>query len=1224
MPSLTAPLPHPYYIYCPDYRDDSSGIRVLHLLCHALNLAGQEAYVTANTVAARLRTPRLTPEVEQWHRQAGRIAITVYPEVVSGNPRNAPIVVRYLLNTPGYLAGDKTFAEAELLFAYDQEFVPPGMRAESLFLPPCDLALFNPFGVKDENRKGTYFFVHRYLKNGGQLLETTRDSVELSYRHPRTLAELAAIFRSAELLYSYERSALCLEAMLCGCPVVYLPNEGLTRLPGEAFFGRNGTAWGTDPAEIGRARATVGQIYPMYLDLEKPFWNQLEQFIQLTQEAALNLQSTQRPENQVGGGASVTNVMAPAQADVSYLLWQATHGWGEVERCWARETVTDWSTTPSFHWAVIVTEGAEEALLRTWKSLVAQCVGVAWNLTAVSTAPRPAKPAIPAGLAWRQSARPLQTVNELLSGSESDWVGLLEAGDGLPEHALFTLAFQTLAHPVWQVLYTDEDSLDADGGCSLPYFKPDFSPDLVRAAPFAVGGLLLLRREAFAALGGLRPEMEGVEYYDLVLRASERLGPAAIGHIQDVLYHRFVAGGHGTRSPEEAAAAGMAALHEHLERLGRPADISAGLLPGTFHIHYRHGGEDLVSIVIPTQNGGAFLQRCIGSIFENTAYPNFELIVVDRGSDDVASLDLLAELKTLAADRVRILTVGRDVILTQAANRGAAAAKGRYLLFLSDAAAALNKDWLDEMLGYAGQPDVGVVGGRLIAQDASLLHAGYLLGLESYPAVLYGKGQSMHEPGYFGRLQLPSNPSAVAAACMMVDKALFDQLGGFDAGDLLDAYSDVDLCLRAGKMGRRVVWTPHATLLHEGEARPEAPAAPDEANQEEPEPGAGTKRLWHLASPSENIMFSRWLPRIAHDPAYNRNLTLASASHAFEIELATGITWDTDWRPRPRVLGHPADRMGCGEYRIIAPMRCLANQGLIQSYESNYYLTTPGLARMSPDVVIVQRQVEWGHVACLQEYARHNQSFRIYELDDLLTNVQLQNCARKKIQSADLIKRFRKALNLCDRMVVSTDYLADEYRRYIDDVVVVPNYVERARWGGLRPLRRQSERPRVGWAGSMHHTGDFAIIVDVVKATRAEVDWIFFGMCPDEIKGLVKEFHPGVPLDDYPAKLASLNLDLAIAPLEDVPFNHGKSHLRLLEYGVLGYPVICTDITAYRGEHPVTRVKNRFKDWAEAIREQVSDRDELARRGDALRDYINANWILEDHTDVWLKAWLPA
>lgn len=1206
------------------------------MLCHALNLVGQEAYVTANTVDARLRTPRLTRDVEQWHRQAGRIPITVYPEVVQGNPRNALVVARYLLNVPGYLAGDKAFAESELLFAYDQEFVPPGMRAESLFLPPCDLALFNPFGVKDEDRKGRYFFAHRYLKNGGQLLETTRDSVELSYRHPRTLAELATIFRCAELLYSYERSALCLEAMLCGCPVVYLPNEYLTRLPGEEFFGRNGTAWGTDPAEIARARATVGQIYPLYVALEKPFWEQLERFIELTQAAASDLELAQNQPRPAPAAQAATTVPAQSPsaalaeglasdggADVAYLLWQATHGWGEVERCWALETMAGWAAIPGFHWAIIVPDGVEEALLRTWNALAAQFAGLAWSLTAVSTGPRPASSAIPVGLAWHQSERPLQTVNELLAGSESDWVGLLEAGDTLPDHALFTLALQTLAHPAWQVLYTDEDSLDADGGCSLPYFKPDFSPDLMRAAPFAVGGLLLFKRQEFAALGGFRPEMEGVEYYDLVLRASERLGPGAIGHIQDVLYHRFSGGGHSTRSPEEAAAAGMAALHEHLERLGRPADISAGLLPGTFHIQYRHGSEDLVSIVIPTQNGGAFLQRCIGSIFENTGYPNFELIVVDRGSDDAASLALLDELKTLAADRVRILTTDRDVRLNQAANRGAEAAKGRYLLFLSDAAAALNKDWLDEMLGYAGQPDVGVVGGRLIAQDASLLHAGYLLGLESYPAVQYGKGRSIHEPGYFGRLQLPGNPAAVAAACMMVDKVLFDRLGGFDGDDLLEAYSDVDLCLRAGKVGRRVVWTPHATLLHEGEAKPEAPAVPDET-QEVPEPEAGTKRSWHLASPGENVMFSRWLPQIAHDPAYNRNLTLASSSHAFEIELAAGITWDPDWRPRPRLLGHPADRMGCGEYRIIAPMRCLANQGLIQSYESNYYLTTPGLARMSPDVVIVQRQVEWGHVACLQEYARHNQAFRIYELDDLLTNVQLQNCARKKIQSADLIKRFRKALNLCHRMVVSTDYLADQYRHYIDDMVVVPNYIERARWGGLRPQRRSSEKPRVGWAGSMHHSGDFAIIVDVVKATRAEVDWIFFGMCPDEIKGLVKEFHYGVPLDDYPAKLASLNLDLAIAPLEDVPFNHGKSHLRLLEYGVLGYPVICTDITAYRGGHPVTRVKNRFKDWVDAIREHVSDLDEAALRGDALRDYINANWILEDHTDVWLKAWLPA
>jgi hypothetical protein len=149
------------------------------------------------------------------------------------------------------------------------------------------------------------------------------------------------------------------------------------------------------------------------------------------------------------------------------------------------------------------------------------------------------------------------------------------------------------------------------------------------------------------------------------------------------------------------------------------------------------------------------------------------------------------------------------------------------------------------------------------------------------------------------------------------------------------------------------------------------------------------------------------------------------------------------------------------------------------------------------------------------------------------------------------------------------------------------------------------------------------MIFEVVKATAKEVDWVFLGMCPKAIRAEAAEYHLGVDLDDYPAKLASLNLDLAVAPLEDVPFNHGKSHLRLLEYGVLGYPVICTDITPYRGDYPVTRVANRFKDWVDAIRSHVADRDALARRGDALREYINANWILEDNLDVWAKAWMP-
>ena len=223
----------------------------------------------------------------------------------------------------------------------------------------------------------------------------------------------------------------------------------------------------------------------------------------------------------------------------------------------------------------------------------------------------------------------------------------------------------------------------------------------------------------------------------------------------------------------------------------------------------------------------------------------------------------------------------------------------------------------------------------------------------------------------------------------------------------------------------------------------------------------------------------------------------------------------------------------------------------------------------------------------------------------------------------DIAKRFRKAAGLCNRLVVATEPLSRAYAGFSDEVRVVPNYLERARWDGLAPRRRGGAKPRVGWAGGVGHTGDLELVADVVRELAKEVDWVFFGLCPDALRPYVQEFYPGVPLPQYPAKLASLDLDLAIAPLEDNPFNEAKSHLRLLEYGVLGYPVVCSDLTPYQGDFPVWRVANRYRDWLKTIREAVSDRDALARQGDLLREKVRQQWLLEDHLDAWLQAWLP-
>jgi len=725
------------------------------------------------------------------------------------------------------------------------------------------------------------------------------------------------------------------------------------------------------------------------------------------------------------------------------------------------------------------------------------------------------------------------------------------------------------------------------------------------------GGLLLCRHDLFVDLNGFDPVMEGVEVLDLVLRVWEKVGHAGIGHIADVLYHRYADGGHCQRSAEEVAIAHRRALEQHLNRIGLVASLDDGLLPGTFHVRYSVVGNPLVSILISTKNQVQMLKRCLTSLIDGTGYSNCEILVLDCGSDEAEAVLYLNQLKALDSPRLKVIDCPGTFNLSAIHNLGATEAQGDYLLFMNNEIAVLNEEWLDEMLGIASQPDIGAVGAKLFSSDGKIQHAGMILGMNDVAVDYPFNGQSGDDVGYFGRTELTQEYSAISAACMLVKRSFFQELGGFDAERFGNSYNDADFCQRLRHKGYRNVFTPYARLLH------------DSLGRQMDKEGAVALVDKLVGSVAEQDRFyDTWRHDVAFDPAFNRNLS--THGREFLIEIAPAITWDPEWRPRPRILAHPADRFGCGEYRVIAPMRALNDAGHVMGWETGNYLTPPELFRMEPDVLLLQRQVDPHQLELVERYVRHSKAFRIYEIDDLITNIPIRSIRKKHfVGQKDLHKRFRKGISMCDRFIVSTDYLAEQYKGYIDDIVVVKNYIERGRWGELKPERRYRTKARVGWAGSVTHDGDLAVIFDVIKATAKEVDWVFFGMCPKEIRPFVAEYYPGVTLDVYAKSLAELDLDLAVAPLEDVPFNHGKSHLRLLEYGVLGYPVICTDITPYRGDYPVTRVANRFKDWVDAIRSHVADRDELAKRGDILRDYINANWILEDNLEVWRKAWLP-
>jgi glycosyltransferase involved in cell wall biosynthesis len=215
----------------------------------------------------------------------------------------------------------------------------------------------------------------------------------------------------------------------------------------------------------------------------------------------------------------------------------------------------------------------------------------------------------------------------------------------------------------------------------------------------------------------------------------------------------------------------------------------------------------------------------------------------------------------------------------------------------------------------------------------------------------------------------------------------------------------------------------------------------------------------------------------------------------------------------------------------------------------------------------------------------------------------------------------REALRHCDALIVPTPEMAEAYSDYHDVIRVVPNYIEDWRWGRLQPRRRDSKRPRVGWAGGASHGPDLEMLLPVFRALHREVDFVLTGMCPDVLKPYVAEFVEPVPLSAYPTNLASLDLDLALAPLVDHIFNETKTNLRLLEYGILGYPVIASRAAPYRKGFPVRLVENDPEAWIAEIRNAVSDRDALAREGDALRAHVRAHWLLENNLDAWMQAW---
>jgi O-antigen biosynthesis protein len=445
---------------------------------------------------------------------------------------------------------------------------------------------------------------------------------------------------------------------------------------------------------------------------------------------------------------------------------------------------------------------------------------------------------------------------ELVSG---EYIALLDHDDILPEHALAMVARYINMHPDGRMFYSDEDKLTLAGTRTTPYFKPDWNPQLILSQNF-FSHLGVYETALVRQAGGFRPGLEGSQDHDLALRCLEIAGDESVVHIPHVLYHWRMMPGSTAQSGNEKPYAHIArvrAVEEHLSR----SDISASVEQpfgesGPLRVRYAvPSPAPSVSIIIPTRDGLDLLRQCIDSVQRKTTYTNYEIIVVDNGSVMPETLDYLSRIS--AEPKVRVLRDDSPFNFSALNNRAAEQASGDYICLLNNDIEVITPDWLDEMISLAAQPRTGAVGARLWYPDDTLQHGGVLLGLGGVAGHMHSRLRRW-QLGYFGRAVATQNLSAVTAACLVIRKSIFEEVGGLNE-ELAVAFNDVDFCLRVLKAGYRNVWTPHAELYHHESASRGSDMDPDKYDR-----FVGEVR-W---------MEARWPDAIANDPAYNRNLTL--------------------------------------------------------------------------------------------------------------------------------------------------------------------------------------------------------------------------------------------------------------------------------------------------------------------------------------------------------------
>lgn len=457
--------------------------------------------------------------------------------------------------------------------------------------------------------------------------------------------------------------------------------------------------------------------------------------------------------------------------------------------------------------------------------------------------------------------------NACLEMATGDYIGLFDHDDLLHPAALHEV-MRAICEQDADFIYTDENTFHEkpeDAFC--PHFKPDYAPDTLRSYNY-ICHFTVFSSELLDEVGNFRREFDGSQDYDMVLRLTEKA--SKIVHIPEILYfwraHSGSTAGDISAKPYTMDAA-RRALGEHLDRVGLVGEVEDSSIPSTYRIKYTISGCPKVSIVIPNMDHADTLRTCISSILEKTTYENFEIVIIENNSRKEETFAYYDELKT--DPRIQIVTWEGKFNYSAINNFGVReAATGEYILLLNNDIEVITPDWLQEMLMFAQRSDVGAVGAMLYYPDDTIQHAGVILGIGGVAGHAH-KYFPRGDFGYMSRATIAQDLSVVTAACVMLPRTVWDEVGGLDETFEV-AFNDVDLCMRIRKAGYLIVWTPYAELYHYESKSRGAEDTPEKKKRFE-----GEVRRFQ----------ARWKSELAAgDPYYNPNLTLVREDFSVKRE----------------------------------------------------------------------------------------------------------------------------------------------------------------------------------------------------------------------------------------------------------------------------------------------------------------------------------------------------